>query len=754
MMKKTFLYISIVLMILTSCGDSDVYFPDKYTASLKAHYLRPDQTEFSSKSSKPSSFQLVVNSVETPWKFQIDSDWYRLSPVTCSATADVTLSCDENFQGGVQRIGIFYLNSTDSEWEYSVPMSVIQAGASPAASVATSAITFSGAAGTKSVGVTSNCEYNISCSASWLDVQKSEDGSKLSISAVENASVTSRSSKIYLFYETADISLASITITQQAANVTLDTQTLEFENTAADCTIKVTSEASWTAKTSQTWIQLSPESGSAGESSLKVSVSPNSSISSREGYIYFYIGSSQVVQIPVVQKGMYIEFSASSLTMEAGVDEKTISIRSNTSWTISSYPEWCSVSPTSGTGNANITVKTADNPNTSHREGVIKAIQPGISLEASMNIVQSGKTFDYGTGSIECSDLAQTINVNITSNGSWTASTTDSWITVRPSSATGSGTLSITVTENTEDDARTGKITLTIGDKTYEISVTQSGKYFTVKVENNEIGSKGGDVLIDVSSNDTWSASVNGSPSWIKLSKTNGSGAASFTATVEDNPSVNGRSAIIVLNTVHEKLVKIVVSQAARYLTVDHQDVLFFAKGGDSEDITISTDGTYSIKKSASWFSISEKGNGVFVVTAEENLGKDAREATIVITETDLKEGTCSITLPVIQTCYGGTFVLSGYGEDENWDIGASANASFTVIGYSSDKNWDSSTYNVKFNVSVTGYNPDSNWDTSTSSNGSLGKGGYSADSNYDSNTSSQGNFVKSGFGSDNNWDK
>ena len=739
-------------MILTSCGDSDVYFPDKYTASLKAHYLRPNQTEFSSKSSKPSSFQLVVNSVETPWKFQIDSDWYRLSPDTGSATSDVTLSCDENFQGGVQRIGVFYLNSTDSEWEYSVPMSVIQAGASPAASVATSEITFSGAAGTKSVDVTSNCEYNISCSDSWLEVQKSEDGSKLSVSAVENASVTSRTSKIYLCYK--DMSLTSITVTQQAANVTLDTQTLEFENTAADCTIKVTSEASWTAKTSQTWIQLNPESGSAGESSLKVSVSPNSSISSREGYIYFYIGSSQVVQIPVVQKGMYIEFSASSLTMEAGVDEKTISIRSNTSWTISTYPEWCSVSPTSGTGNANISVKTADNPNTSQREGVIKAIQPGISLETSMNIVQSGKTFDFGTGSIECSDLAQTINVSITSNGSWTASTADSWITVKPSSATGNGTLSITVTENNADDARTGKITLTIGDKSYEISVTQSGKYFTVKFENNDIGSRGGDVLIDVSSNDTWSAAVNGSPSWIKLSKTNGFGAASFTATVEDNPSVNSRSATIVLTTVHEKSVKIIVSQAARYLTVDHQDVLFFAKGGDSEDITISTDGSYSITKSALWFSISEKGNGVFVVTAEENTGKDAREATIVITETDLKEGTYSVTLPVIQTCYGGTFVLSGYGEDKNWDIGASANASFSVVCYSSDKNWDSSTYNVKFSVSVTGYKPDSNWDTSTSSNVSFGKGGFSSDSNYDSKTSSQGNLVKSGFGSDNNWDK
>ena len=438
--------------------------------------------------------------------------------------------------------------------------------------------------------------------------------------------------------------------------------------------------------------------------------------------------------------------------MEAGVDEKTVSIKSNTTWTISSCPEWCTVTPTSGEGTTNVTIKTTDNPNISKREGTIKAIQDGLSLEATMKVVQNGKTFDYGSGTIECSDKAQTLSVSISSNGSWKASTTDSWITVNPTSASGSGVLSVSVTENTADDARTGKVTLTIGDKSFEISIIQSGKYFTVNFENIDIGSTGGNVLISISSNDDWSATITGSPSWITLSKTSGNGSADFTASVVDNPSVNSRTANLILTTVHGLSVKIIVTQAARYMTVDHQDILFFAKGGESDNITISTDGKYTISKSASWFSISEKGNGVFTVTAEENNGKDAREASITITMTDLKEGTYAITLPVIQTCYGGTFVVSGYGEDKNWDIGASYNVSLTVTGYSTDKNWDVSAYGVKFNVTITGFNNDKNWDSNTNSSGNIGTGDYPSDSNYDSKTSSQGNISTSGYGSDSNW--
>lgn len=750
MMKRKMKYAGLLLLLLIGCGDSDKYDPTKYMASLASHYLRPSQTSFTANSAKECSYSFDVKSVDTPWAFTDVMTWTTLSPMSGSASEDVFMTIEENTSGDTERLGIFYLSSTLSDWDNSVPISVKQPAATPYATVSSSVVAMNGAATSQDISVQSNCVWDIANSASWLQIEITNEHSGIKFTASENTGNTSRTAIVYVAFGRKN--LASISVTQKAANISIETETLEFENTAGEYSIKVTSEAAWTVKTSQSWIQVSPGSGNAGTETFKVTVTPNTGTSARTGYVYLYVGSSRVIQITVTQKGLYVEFSASSLEMADGVDEKTVTVKSNTSWTISSYPSWVTITPTSGAGTTNVTIKANDNPNTSKRESTIKATLMGVIIESSMTITQLGKTFDYGQSTIECSDKAQTIPVTITSSGSWTAASTEPWITVKPSSAFGNGTLSLTVTENTADDARAGKVSLNIGDKTYEITVIQSGKYFTVKYDGNAMGSTGGEIAVEISSNDIWTVSVAGNPSWITFDKTSGSGDASFNITVADNPSVNSRTATVTLETTHDKSVKIIISQAARYLTADHQSILFFAKGGDSDDIVISTDGKYSMTKTGSWFSITEKGNGVFVATAQENTEKDTREGSVVIKLTDLKEGTYSITLPVVQTSYGGTFIIDGYDVDKNWDIGASGNVSLTVTGYSSDKNWDNPSHNIKMIISVTGYNPDSNWDSNTSGSGNMRTGDYSSDSNWDSSVGSYDNLSKSGYNSDTNW--
>lgn len=750
MMKRKMKYAGLLLLLLIGCGDSDKYDPMKYKASLASHYLCPSQTSFTANSAKECSYSFDVKSVDTPWAFTDVMTWATLSPMSGSASEDVFMTIEENTSGDTERLGVFYLSSTLSDWDNSVPISVKQPAATPYATVSSSVVAMNGAATSQDISVQSNCVWDIANSASWLQIEITNEHSGMKLTASENTGNTSRTAIVYVAFGRKN--LASISVTQKAANISIETETLEFENTAGEYSIKITSEAAWIVKTSQTWIQVSPDSGNAGTDTFKVTVTPNTGTSARTGYVYLYVGSSRVVQITVTQKGLYVEFSASSLEMADGVDEKTVTVKSNTSWTISSYPNWVTVTPTSGAGTSNVTIKTNDNPNTSKRESTIKATLTGVSIESSMTITQLGKTFDYGQSTIECSDKAQTISVTITSNGSWTAATTESWITIKPSSAFGNGTLSLTVTENTADDARTGKVSLNIGDKTYEITVIQSGKYFTVKYDGNAMGSTGGEIAVEISSNDIWTVSVAGNPSWITLDKTSGSGDASFNITVADNPSVNSRTATVTLETSHDKSVKIIISQAARYLTANHQSILFFAKGGDSDDIVISTDGKYSMTKTGSWFSIIEKENGVFVAKAQENTEKNTREGSVVIELTDLKDGTYSITLPVVQTSYGGTFIIDGYDVDKNWDIGTSNNVSLTVTGYSSDKNWDNPSHNIKMIISVTGYNLDSNWDSSTSGSGNMKAGDYSSDSNWDSSIGSLGNLSKSGYNSDTNW--
>jgi hypothetical protein len=293
----------------------------------------------------------------------------------------------------------------------------------------------------------------------------------------------------------------------------------------------------------------------------------------------------------------------------------------------------------------------------------------------------------------------------------------------------------ITVEENTTDNTRTGTVTLTIGDQSYTLTVKQTGKYFTIQYTGTQFTSKGASLSIDVITNDSWTARVEGNPSWITLSQTSGEGDVSIVATLADNPSVNDRTATIIIETPNGHSLKIPVSQAARYMTLDCQSVQFFAGGGTSQDIKITTDAQYSITCSDIWFSVTEKGNDVFCVTAEENRTKEQREGFVTIAMTDLMVGTYSITMSVIQVADGATFNVIGYGDDNDFDLGSGENVSLTVTGYGEENNWDnaSSENNGLLVVNITGYGDDKDFDSdsSSSTSGSISNGGYGSDNNW-----------------------
>lgn len=728
-MRRRTTYLILPLLMLVSCVDSD-FDPSLLSASLQARYVRTSQDAFSCYSASAQSFSFTITSIDTPWRFADLISWTSVNPTEGSQSASISLDVEENPSGNTDRLGVFYLKSVSEDWDFSTPMTVSQPAATPYATPDNTSITISGATGSGSMNVRSNCTWTITSSTTWLKAEVDQTGTAFSYAVDENLTNVSRSATLTISHESKK--LAMISVTQRAAGITMETTTLQFENTAGAYELTVNSEAAWTASTSQNWIQVNPQSGNAGTSKITVSALQNAAVGDRSGYVYLSIGGNRVVEIPIKQRGIYIEFGAQSLSFSADGETKNIHISSNTNWTITSYPSWVTVSPQSGEGGKDITLVAADNPNVTSRSGVIKATQAGLNLVSELSVSQPGKTFNYGDSQLNCSDKEQTLKITVTTTGKWAAKSNNNWITVTPSSHTGNGELSVHMTENGTDDSRTGSITLTIGDKSYDVTIIQSGKYFTVNYKENSFGSTGANLAIEVITNDSWTASVVNNPPWITLSQKNGTGNANFTATIADNPSVNSRSATITLTTAHDKSVKIQILQAARYLTVDHQNIPFFAAGGTSENVTISTDGQYSITHSATWFTINEKGGGVFNVTATKNTTKEVREGAITIKLTDLQEGTFSITLPILQTADGANFIIVGYGDDKNWDIGANASVTVTVTGYGTDKNWDSNTQGTNLTVTITGFTGDKNWDIVTTSSGNISFDGYSSDYNWE----------------------
>jgi hypothetical protein len=123
---------------------------------------------------------------------------------------------------------------------------------------------------------------------------------------------------------------------------------------------------------------------------------------------------------------------------------------------------------------------------------------------------------------------------------------------------------------------------------------------------------------------------------------------------------------------------------------------------------------------------------------------------------TDLKEGTYSITIPVVQLAYGGKFFVIDYEEDVNLDWELTDSLSISVVGYTSDKNWDVNALIPKITIHVTGYNEDQNWDDNNiSGSATIEFSTYGEDSNWNgAEGSSSALITMEGYGVDTNRDE
>lgn len=744
-MRHVGLYILLVCIVFVGCSD-------KYSSelglkpTLTPRYLRVSPTSLSFPANQTSSQSVDIETMETPWKVDNAIDWVSVSAASGQSSSNINVSASENNDANAARAGVFYIKADVSDWNYEMGISVSQDAAIPYINVSQSSITLKGAACTATFDVTSNCSYTVTNDADWLTLSQKDNSFVLNATANETNQY--RTTTIQFSYNGIGQADNMIVVTQAPASINASTETLMFENTTGEVKVEVTSESKWTASTSYSWINVTPKNGEAGTSSITISVSPNTSVNERIGYVILSIGSQEKIQIPIKQQGVYIEIDKSQYDFDASSGTQTLQVNSNTSWQVSSVPSWVKVDKTSGTGNSAIKITVEDNPNTTERNGEIVISQPGLSAMATVKVHQKGKNFDVATTTLTFNDKEESQTVTITTDGTWRAYSSADWIKVSPETATGNSTLTITVQENSTDGERNGSVNILMGDASATVAIVQKGKYFTIDNSSLDFTSKGGDLKVTLTTNAPWSARKDNAVNWLFISPTNGTDNATVKITASDNASVNNRSANVYFDAVGRS-VNILVSQKARYLTVDANELLFYSKGGTSNAVTISTDGTYSINCSDNWLTISKNGDS-FTVTASENDTKDVRIGKITISLTDLKEGSYSVTLTVTQLNQGGTFLRKDFEEDKDYDSIGSTIGSLTIIGYGNDTDYDTNSQSGT-KLSVVGFKSDTSWDSSINSSAKVTITGFKSDQSLDSTTNFSGTMQKNDFSSDRN---
>ncbi|MBD5286738.1 MAG: BACON domain-containing protein [Bacteroides sp.] len=695
--------------ILVGCKE-DFDPASQLRPSLTGVFLKASQTNFNHTSPAAFTDNFSVECSNTSWQFSSLPDWLMIKPASGDTSSAIVMNGNENTSTEA-RTSLFYLESTGIQDNLKKPLSVSQNGVESSLTVEPTELSLKGKGDTVTLLVIANCSWSAKCQQDWITVN-TIDSNELSVTADSNPSDTYREGTVYITY--GENKTVPVSITQYPANISSSVTTLKYSNVASKYNVDITSEIDWQAVVSDSWIMVNPPSGDQGKTNISIEVTPNTSVNNRIGYVAFKTGEYERFQIQIEQEGVYIQ-SVNEIFFRSIENSQILAVKSNTDWEILSYPSWVSFSKTKGFGNEDITVTASENPELENRSGTIKIGQKGLTLECEVSVVQSGRTLSSGTALLEFSDKGGEQTFEIISDGPWTSICSDEWFNTSPVFGNGDTAITVTAEENTARDERTGVITYSFGNQSTEVLIHQSGKYFNVDGEAFEFDSRGGNHTISLSTNEKWTVEITGNPDWISLSATSGEGAANLILTVDDNPSVNGRTADVIISPENSQAISINVSQAPRYLKISSESIMFFSEGGSSEYISIDTDGTYEITSDGSWFRVNQDDGAGFTVIADSYRQPETRTGKISVSLTDLDEGALSLEISVIQIGEGCSFIVDSYTDDQDWNDFGNSVFSFSIVGYTADKSWDS-TQHPYVKILIEGYTGDDDWNTTENS--------------------------------------
>lgn len=707
-------------ILLPACNESTT-MSNRFSVSLHANYIHPDQTDFQFSDAAGGTTQFTVNSQDTPWEISSVPEWITISPLSGRATASVSVTVP-NYTWAVPRVGIFTLASASEDWNFNKQLSVTQAGAVPYATIAKLDFSFDGQAHEETVKAASNFDWNLSYKGNtWISV--TNRGEEMIVAVPANETGADRTGEVDVIFNNQV--MATVKVTQLAADVKIKTDPLNFEIGAGTYKLNVESEAPWKASSYYDWIEISPVSGAAGKTEVTVSVPPNPNDGARDGYVYFNFQTSgyQIAEIPVHQDGVLMELPVSqeeleNLTSLGG--NFTWRLRSNTDWKITQCPDFLTITPMSGSGDTDLSVKLAENATFNQRGGELTFTRPSTGYGISYWMRQLSRTYEVSSTWLECNDLAQDLYVDVKTEGGWllTPQENATFFTTTPLQSKGNGRITFSVQENTDYGNRQGRVDFSLtGMEGYEnglaqilnIYVNQQGwqdKFHEIAQEV-QLPCGGGTMPVDISTNDGWTAAFVSSASWIKLDGTaSGKGAGSFKVTFDENKTPNPRSVKVRVTFEHLDPVEFTLTQLGRAIRLSSEALYFFAKGGNIV-VAVDADGTYSVERaSGDWFTVTPGENNTFTVTASAYSGEAERTGSIVLKLTDLQSGSYSLTLPVTQTTASG-FTRGGWSEDRDLNIGTAPGFTIKVSGYAADLNWNGGRH---AEIGGEGYGEDENW--------------------------------------------
>lgn len=380
-------------------------------------------------------------------------------------------------------------------------------GPPPQFSVQPTSLSFGFNASSKQLTINSNYPWTyVSGETSWCTIDtKSGDGEgadTINVTVTENASTSQTRSATLLFKNEKGLE-GRVTVSQEvheAYTVSVQPTSVTLQKASgSQASITISANQGWSISGTPAWATLSKSSGTGNDTVTITAASENTSTDERSATLTITGSQSGSATVSLKQNATEVVWSVSpeSISIEADdTSDHALTVTSNTSWTITEYPDWVQVSKSSGTGNDTVNVKAkSEYTGDTQRSGTI-AFKNAKGSTVNVTITQSAATITYSDVTVSISygedinaagsnsvtpvvTYSQTWGYNgsttgggtITTGGSLTFEKTSGNGTVDTSngkvSASSKGT---TVSERTE--AATVKVTVSLNGKSGNKSAT------------------------------------------------------------------------------------------------------------------------------------------------------------------------------------------------------------------------------------------------------------------------------------------
>lgn len=290
-------------------------------------------------------------------------------------------------------------------------------------------------------------------------------------------------------------------------------------------------------------------------------VEPNPTDKERKAVLTF-CANNECLPFTIIQEAgepevedPYLQASHTIITFKAdNVYPITVSVTSNSEWTVKSDKTWCKVSPESGSNDGSFDISCTENTG-SERRAVVTVSSGDISCQ--IDVIQEAASADdtyimVAGGDLIFSASSETKPLWVYSNETWTVSTDAEWCTVTPDSGNGDGEVAVYVSSNDSDTERHAVISFISGSgREVTIAVTQEGG-MTPFLEVDTSGwtwfvNTAAESEVKVISNVAWQVTTNAS--WCTVSPSSGTGDGSFVVAAEENKTKKVREAVITVTS-------------------------------------------------------------------------------------------------------------------------------------------------------------------------------------------------------------